>query len=166
MNLLQASLSKSARSLYYRSWQLYLNFHRSVNTLPLSAIDVCNVIGHLFQKSYSPSTIYSHVSAISVLHKLLNLNDPTSTFIVKKLLKGCVNLRKKNDTRLPITKDILSQIVVGMEKCIQNFFYRVLLKSVFLLAFHALLRLGEILTRIRTDSLKVLQVQDTYLAFS
>ena len=81
-------------------------------------------------------------------------------------MKGCVNLRKKNDTRLPITKDILSQIVVGMEKCIQNFFNRVLLKSVFLLAFHAFLRLGEILTRSPTDSQKVLQVQDTYLTFS
>lgn len=154
MNLLHASLSKSARSLYYRSLQLYLNFHRSVNTLPLSAVDVCNFIGHLFQKSYSPSTIYSHVSAISYLHQILNLNDPTSTFIVKNLLKCCANLRKKND--------ILSQIVVGMDKCILNFFNRV---CVFI-SISCFVRLGEILTHIPTDSQKVLQVQDTCLAFS
>lgn len=61
-------------------------------------------------------TIYSHVSAISFLHKLLDLTDPTSSFIAKKLLKGCENLRFRKDSRLPITKNILSQIVNNLEK--------------------------------------------------
>lgn len=160
VQLLKASLSKSSKRMYYRSWQLYFQFHPSVSVLPLSVVNICNFIAHLYEKSYSPSTIYSHVSAISFLHKLLDLTDPTSSFIAKKLLKGCENLRVRKDSRLPITKDILSQIVNNLEKCVQNFLHRVMLKAVFLLAFHAFLRLGEILTRSPHDRSKVLQVQD------
>jgi hypothetical protein len=50
------------------------------------------------------------VSAISYIHKILGIFDPTSAFVVKKLLKGCNNLRKSHDTRLPITKQILEKI--------------------------------------------------------
>jgi hypothetical protein len=79
-------------------------FDKSITRLPLSVIKICNFIGALFDKSYSPSTITSHVSAISYIHKILGIFDPTSAFVVTKLLKGCNNLRKSHDTRLPITK--------------------------------------------------------------
>lgn len=84
--------------------------------------------------------------------------------MLKKLLKGCENLRVRNDSRLPNTKDILSQIVNNLEKCISNYLHRVLLKAVFLLAFHGFLRLGEILTRSPHDCGKVLQVQDILIS--
>jgi hypothetical protein len=63
------------------SWNLIFIFDKSVTKLPLSVIQIFNFIGVLFDKSYSPSTITSHVSAISYIHKIL---DPTIAFVVKK----------------------------------------------------------------------------------
>ena len=81
MNLLRSSLSWSARKSYKDSWNLIFIFDKSVTKLPLSVIQIFNFIGVLFDKSYSPSTITSHVSAISYIHKIL---DPTIAFVVKK----------------------------------------------------------------------------------
>jgi len=142
VQLLQASLSKSSKRMYYRSWQLYFQFHPSVSVLPLSVVNICNFIAHLYEKSYSPSTIYSHVSAISFSNKLLDLTDPTSSFIAKKLLKGCENLRFRKDSRLPITKDILSQIVNNLEKCIHNFFTQSYIEGSVLISISCIFTFG------------------------
>lgn len=123
-------------------------------------VDVCNFIGHLFGKSLSPNTITSHVSALSYVHKLFGLFDPTTQFIIKKLLKGCENLKGSADTRLPITYELLFKLVTNLDNCIQNFYHKILLKAVFLLSFHAFLRLGEILIRVKSDTDRVLQKHD------
>ena len=71
-------------------------------SLPVSVVDVCNYIGNLFLKNYSASSIASHMSAISYVHKILDLQDPTQTFITKKILKGCqasVPMRYSRSTR-------------------------------------------------------------------
>jgi hypothetical protein len=65
-------------------------FDKSITRLPLSVIKICNFIGALFDKSYSPSTITSHVSAISYIHKILGIFDPTSAFVVTKANCGDV----------------------------------------------------------------------------
>lgn len=145
--LLRSSLSQSARRLYKRSWQLYFTFNPYSRELPLSILDICNFIGFLFDRSYSPSTILSNISAISFVHKILDFADPTTSFIVNKLIKGCQKLGKSKDTQRPITLEILQKLVLAMENCIPALSHRVLLKAVFLLAFNAFLRLGEILIR-------------------
>ena len=163
--LLRSSLSRSARKSYKHSWNLIFIFDKSITRLPLSVIQICNFIGALFDKSYSPSTITSDVSAISYIHKILGIFDPTSAFVVKKLLKGCNNLRKSHDTRLPITKQILEKIIYGIDKCIDNNFTKTLLKAVFLLAFNACLRLGEILVRSPKEAGSVIQKQDVTFTY-
>ena len=106
--------------------------------MPFKIVQVCNFIGHLFWKPYSPSSIASHVSAISFVHKLLPLSYPTNSFIVRKLIKGCNNLSRTIDTRIPITMDILKNIMQGIEPAVQDFYLRIMLRAIFLLAFHAL----------------------------
>jgi hypothetical protein len=135
-------------------------FDKSITRLPLSVIQICNFIGALFDKSYSPSTITSHVSAISYIHKILGIFDPTSAFVVTKLLKGCNNLRKSHATSQPITKQIFVKIIDGIDKCIDKNFTKTLLKAVFLLAFNPFLRLGEILVRSPKEAGSVIQKQD------
>jgi hypothetical protein len=150
LHLLQNSLSYSARKSYRRSWELFCQYYNTYNinvTMPLQIVPVCNFIGHLFWKQYSSSSIVSHVSAISYVHKLLQLSDPTNSFIVRKLIKGCNNLSGTSDTRLPITMDILKNIMQGIEPAVQDFYLRIMLRAIFLLAFHALFRLGEIVAK-------------------
>nr|XP_022301202.1 uncharacterized protein LOC111109406 isoform X2 [Crassostrea virginica] len=110
LQLLIASVSTSTKQLYLRSYTLIHKFCAIQNvpfSLPFTEVLICNFIGDLFQQGYSSSTITSHVSAISYLHKLFNLPDPTHSFIVRKTIKGTHNLAKSGDIRLPITKTII-----------------------------------------------------------
>jgi hypothetical protein len=52
-------------------------------------------------------------------------------------------------------KQILEKIIDGIDKCIDNNFTKTLLKAVFLLAFNAFLRLGEILVRSPPKNFKI-----------
>ena len=75
----------------------------------------------------------------------MDIQDPTISFLIRKLLKGCNNLQPNRNCRLPITKDILIKIVNSLNPCIPQHSNRILLKEIFLLAFVAFLRLGEFL---------------------
>lgn len=66
---------------------------------------------YLYSSQFSASTISSHISAFSYVHKLLGLPDPSQMFIVKKLLRGCHKMERSVDSRLPITRDILKKII-------------------------------------------------------
>ena len=104
-------------------------------SLPLHTIDICNFIGFLFEKQYSSSSIASHISALSYVHKILNIPDPTQSFIVRKLLKGCHKLLPSQDARLPITKNILHKILSAVVITVPQALNRVLLQALFLLCF-------------------------------
>jgi integrase len=121
---------------------------------------ICNFIGFLFDKNLSATTIASHISAISYIHKISALPDPTNTFIVKKILKGTQNLKTNLDARMPITKPILVKILNAVDHTVPDLYNRTLLKAVFLLAFHAFLRLGELAIRNRAQFGNVLQKND------
>ena len=129
-------------------------------SLPVSVVDVCNYIGNLFLKNYSASSIASHMSAISYVHKILDLQDPTQTFITKKILKGCQASVPMRDTRLPITPNILRKLLNALAHTVPQYFLRTLLRALFLLAFHAFLRLGEVAVKSLQKSHLVLQRQD------
>ncbi|XP_078336925.1 uncharacterized protein LOC111126792 [Crassostrea virginica] len=159
-SILVASLSPSARSSYRNSWQLFLTYRNHPVSLPLHTIDICNFIGFLFEKQYSSSSIASHISALSYVHKILNIPDPTQSFIVRKLLKGCHKLLPSQDARLPITKNILHKILSAVVITVPQALNRVLLQALFLLCFNAFLRLGEVISKTLADTDKVLQVQD------
>ncbi|XP_062601811.1 integrase/recombinase xerD homolog [Saccostrea cucullata] len=157
--LLTSSLSSSTALAYRKSWQYLLKWKPGLS-LPISVTDVCNFIGVLFSNNYSPSSILSHMSAISFVHKICNMSDPTQAFVVKKILKGCQTLGPRKDTRLPITAPILQRLVQALDHTVKLFSLRVLFRAVFLMAFHAFLRLGELTVKSAKGSDKVLQRED------
>lgn len=83
------------------------------------------------------------MSALAYIHNILGLPDPTKGFLVKKLLYG---LRRKHivDKRLPITYNILRQLIDALPHVLQDRYKQVLFKAMFLTAFFALLRVGEL----------------------
>ena len=129
-SLLESALSQSIRTIYKYSWKLLQEFV-SVNSCLLSnSVTISNFIGHLFAKSYSPSTITSHVSAFSYINKVLNIDVQSNSFIVQKMLKNCDNARSTcSDSRLPITKSILKHMLTGLESCIVDVSLQLLFKS-------------------------------------
>lgn len=113
---------------YRRSWNLLLGWKPQLS-LPISVVDVCNFIGQLFIDNYSPSTIFSHISAISYVHKIFNLPDPTQAFVTKKILKGCQAIGQRKDTRLPITAPILQKLLSALEHTVSQYPTSILLSS-------------------------------------
>jgi len=146
--LLRSSLSPSSRRSYLRSWSLLLEFCKSYTlpfVFPCCPTLICNFVGHLHNKHHSPNSITSHISAISYIHKLCEVYDPTHSFMVRKILKGAHNLRKSFDSRLPITKAILTNLIAALQHTVANEHDRVILRAIFLLAFHGFMRLGELI---------------------
>ena len=144
----------------------YCNTRNYPLQLPCSHILVCNFISHLFQSGFQPSTILSHVSAISYAHKLLNKPDPTHSFVVRKLLQGAQKLGKSADSRLPITQPILHKLIEGLSNTVANFNDMIMLTAIFLLAYSGFMRLGELVPRASEFNSKVLQRQDVYFTDS
>lgn len=157
--ILSASLAEPTKQAYRHSWTLLLQYAPSIR-LPVESITLCNFIASLFDVNYSPSSIASHISAISFVHKVQGLDDPGQSFLVRKMLKGCNNLAKSCDSRLPITATILKKIVLALDKISLNYNTRLLTRTVFLLAFHAFMRLGELVIRSPAKANLVLQRSD------
>ncbi|MCG8048418.1 MAG: hypothetical protein JAY66_22475 [Candidatus Thiodiazotropha taylori] len=78
-------------------------------------------------------------------------------------MKGCQNMAHRCDSRLPITPDILRRILQALNHTVNNFYLRILLKTIFLTAFNAFLRLGEITVRDPHHTHLVLQRSDVTL---
>ncbi|XP_076103619.1 uncharacterized protein LOC143072529 isoform X2 [Mytilus galloprovincialis] len=167
--LLQASLSTATRASYNRMLKAYEQFCKEHFPLsqayPSTHMMVSHFISFLFLQNYKPSTIASYVSAISYVHKLKCLTDPTNSFLIKKIIKGAQNLRSSCDTRLPITKEILSKLLLAVSNVIRDQFNQFLLKAMMSLAFHCFLRIGEIAVKNKNENNKVLQLSDISVGY-
>lgn len=85
----------------------------------------------------------THCSAIAFVHKLQGMDDPTDNFLIVKALQGAKNGNPHVDTRLPITLPILLRLVDSLDHLSTSRWNRNLYRSMYLLAFFALLRVGE-----------------------
>lgn len=139
MMLLRKSLSPATRSAYARSWNLLIKYHQShVHSFVLSVptIILANFIGHLYSSGSSPSSIASHCSAFSFVHKLLCSSDPCQGFLIKKMIKGSKlsATHLSSDSRLPITYAILKKLVPSLRVTVPDADARLLLSALFLIA--------------------------------
>lgn len=125
---------------------------------PAKTPAVVSFIAFCFQKGYASSSITSALSAISYIHKMHNLEDPSAAFVVRKLLHGAAKLRPSNDQRAPVTKSILHQLVLSSPHVSICYYNNVLTAAMYLLAFHAFLRIGEIAVTKASQSNSVLQL--------
>lgn len=73
-----------------------------------------------------------------------NWYDPCTSFLIKKLLSACFKKKQVCDTRLPITKLVLSKLLYALNFTVDNKYLCKMFKAMFVLAFHAFLRVGEI----------------------
>jgi len=101
-------------------------------------------IAHCFKENLSASTVESYLSVIGYFHKLSNCNDMTQHFIIRKSLNGYQKMRNVKDSRLPITPAILNSLIHSLIHTCNSNFLRHMFKAMYLLAFHAFLRIGEI----------------------
>ena len=149
--MILASISQSTRTIYsrvlirFKRFVAY-NFPQTI-VFPSSIIQVMSYLAHLFKLGMAPSTLSVHLSAISFIHKINSFTDPTSSFLIKRMMLGAKKTKNLPDTRKPIQLHILYKLVDSISLLAADHYIKALLKSMFLLAFHAFLRVGEITCR-------------------
>lgn len=101
----------------------------------------------MIQRDYSAASVQTKVSGLSYVHTTIGWPNPAVHFLIKKMLKGSKKLRCTRDARLPITLPILRALIKVIPRLQRESYYQKMYKAMFLLAFHALLRVSEFTTR-------------------
>ena len=160
--LLEGSISVATKRAYQRAWQHFLQYLKDKSItfqFPVPVPCLADFVGHLFESEYAPGTIMSMLSALSFVHKLVEKVDPTESFLIKKLLMGSRKLRQQKDVRLPITTGILSKIINASRDIFQEKFNQKRFIAMCSLAFHALLRVGEMTSSHNNLTIDCIQVE-------
>lgn len=116
----------------------------SVHSLPVpnEIIKIFVVMLHLKGKSYN--TIRTTLSGVDYFHKIAGFESIVS-FSLKQLLTGIQKESPGRRIRLPITKDILHEVINHLHTTFSETCYTLyLFKSLFLLMFYGCLRVGEV----------------------
>ena len=144
---MDSALAPASQACYRRGWNLYVQFAQKYSISEQFPVRVSNLalfIAYLVNQSYKPSTISSYVSAIGYVHKLKAIPDPTSSFLILKLLRACHKQQKNFDSRMPILKPMLERLMLTLVHTGTDHYRQHLFQAMFALAF---LRIGEIITR-------------------
>ena len=146
-----ASIAPSSQSVYKRAWQLFrqcalqLKIHLySYHTLPMAVPHLASFVAFLSLKGFAPSTLISYTSAIGYVHRLAAVPDTSSSFLVQKMLAGASKLSPSLDSRLPITSTILARLIRAIPTTVSNSYNCHLLRAMLVIAFHGLMRIGEL----------------------
>lgn len=162
--LIRAALAPSSRNAYRQAvkrLKAFMSLHCPGSPwLPLSKRLLARFITHLFAQQYAPSTITLTVSAVSYAHNILGFPDPAACFYIKKLLKGAENLKGAIDIRRPIDLPVLTAIVGSAKQIIHDIYMKKCIVAMFLLAFHAFLRIGEITVSSQSSHPGLLRLSD------
>lgn len=126
--------------------------------LPSHPHDIALYVTHL-SSALKTATIRSHLSAVAFFHQIHGYANPTSSFLVKKLLVGHKKRESKPAVRKPITLDILTRIVSALRSSTYSSYERKLYRAVFTTMYHAALRASEIcVTPYSSHTLKASQL--------
>lgn len=165
MEMLKNCLARSSWRTYSQVinsvYSFLIEFQLPVS-LPLTPAMLALYLSHLNEKGYAASTLITHMSAVAFIHKINNMKDPTASFLIQKCLQGVKNLRPSQDARLPITIPILRKLVSSIGTIGSTRWEKLMFKSMFLLAFYAFLRVGE-MTASKGDGKHTLQIDNLSL---
>ena len=127
--------------------------HEFPDTPPITASPyqvICYIIFCYFS-GLAPSTIRSHISVIGLAQGCHGVPDLTSHSLIKKALAGISGLRKKSSSQhsrpilKPITCALLEGLLSALDDLYEDRYTATLLRAMFILAFRAGLRCGELL---------------------
>ena len=146
--LVDSALAPASQACYRWGWDLYVQVAQKYSIseqFPVRVSILALFIAYLVNQSYKPSTISSYV--IGYVHKLKAIPDPTSSFLILKLLRACHKQQKNVDSRMPIVKPMLERLMLTLVHTGTDQYRQHLFQAMFALAFYAFLRIGEITIR-------------------
>ena len=101
-------------------------------------------IAFLAEQKYASSIVLTSISALGFPHRLAALPDPTKADIIQLALRGYSKRYPSRDSRLPISLSILENIISACVHTQTTLYNRRLMQGMFVFAFFAALRVGEI----------------------
>jgi len=131
---------------------------------PVPEAHILLFISFLSIQQFSPSTINSHIAALSFVHNVNGWVNPTESFMVSKLKEGCRRSNRRSDGRLPITPSLLSRIINVLPLICKSSYEAQLFKAAFLLAFFGFLRVGELASTKHQDISRLIALNDISFA--
>lgn len=146
--LIDSSISQSTNRLYSKTWDIFSQFCGScspkASPLPAQVPTLAAFFSLQFASGKVGSTLTTYSSPIAFVHKINGFSDPTDSFIIRKMLKGARSLTSSPDTRLPISFAMLNNLCSALPHVIRHWYNTLLYQSMFLFAFYAFCRVGEI----------------------
>ena len=111
--------------------------------MPVPTETVAHFIAHMDEQGVSPSTIQSLVSGIGFFHKIRDLPNPATSYLVKRTILGAKSKAPPPVRAAPIQLDLLHDMCdLACEKLVPMF-DAILVKAMLLFAYHGCLRFGE-----------------------
>ena len=103
----------------------------------------------------APKTLSTYLTALSYVYKIQSLPDPTSAFLISKLVAGAYRLKPLEYIKLPLTFPILN-ILVSCLPFVTTFAYeKSLFGAMFLFAYNSFAGIGEITVNQADDKVLV-----------
>ena len=149
-----ASLEPSSKSAYIRTWARFAGFMKStfgVSPHHASVGQVELFVVQLHNEGLASKTIRQNLSHLTFQFQLQQKEPPTSSFNISKLLMSYSKSDPPPSIRLPITSNILLQMIDALQVMPYTNFERILLTALFTLMYQALLRISEVAPSPRTN---------------
>ena len=131
-SLLETAIAPQTRRTYVRAFRLLTQFVSSTfqidNTLPVSVDTLTFFIAYLHRKQMAASTICTYVTAIGYINQLAGHQNPTQSFVIKKLLAAVKRGTHRPDSRQPVTPAILTKLVESLIYTSVSYYQRIMLK--------------------------------------
>ena len=103
--------------VYDRAWVMFNKhlelYHKDFEEI--QEVDKIKFITFLSLGQLAPSTIPSYVSGVRHHLRLRNLHTFEDNFLLKLVLKGVSNSHEQEDVRLPISLDILQNMITALD---------------------------------------------------
>ncbi|XP_033739604.1 uncharacterized protein LOC117326910 isoform X3 [Pecten maximus] len=166
-HLLMNAIAPQTRKSYIRAFshlQEFISTHfNSTPCLPTTVDMLVYFIAQMYSEQKATATIKTYVAAVGYINKLAGYSDPAQSFIIKKILTAVQRGSYQPDSRLPITPHILQKLVKALPRTFLSQYQQFMLKAMYLLAFHAFLRVGEM--TVNSFSCHTLQFQDINIQY-
>ena len=161
--LIKASVASNTLNMYNKGLENFNNIrikHMPENSWPPKVDHIVNSIAFLSSKGLSYSTAKCYLAGVSFHLQISGFSDPTQLFVVRKMIESLRRIKPSKDVLSPITYPLLKRIVNVLQTICTNKYEYYLFSSAFLLAYFALLMVGEITVSNKNGSDRVLGIKD------
>jgi hypothetical protein len=124
--LLQSSLAENTFKTYSQGIASFERFCIQTTSI------ISEYIAYMSLQHYAHSTVSGHVAVISYKCEINNLTDNTKQFVINSLLEGLRRSRRADDTRRPITREILSKLIKALSNVCRSPYETLLFRSIFI----------------------------------